>query len=378
MAHQAILFCDEAGNTGPEYCNSDQPVFIAASFLVTADNLALCERIVAEHLVGLNAVRQSPVLELKSQTLLRSGSGRKRAAALLERLVEAGAEPVVSAIDKHFALGGRFVDDYLDLGDNPRAGPEFCTDIALRRAAATSIGELEIEVLRSIELAIRQPSVPNRRAAVKAVVDGLRRNGHTGLAHVAEGALLDLAGPEVSAMRSDFAFPDYVKSLTPNVAAFGAMLIGADALAREMKVARTKLVHDDTLEFADALRHAHWFQSSEEVHERMERVPYAMMYGRVVTIDPPLFVPSDSQPMVQAADVLAGAMVDFLKTFRREGSLDPAGWRFATLGMRLFTSERVPGSGLVFSDSSSWLSSLANGLDPELRDRMRDVLGVKV
>jgi hypothetical protein len=235
---------------------------------------------------------------------------------------------------------------------------------------------MEIEVLRSIELAIREPSIANRRAAIRSTVDALRRRGQTDLAYVAEGALIDIAGPEVSVMQSDLAFPDYVKSLTPNVAAFGALILGADAVARGMGIRRTRLIHDITFEFADALRHAHWFHSDEEVHERMAEVPYAVMYRRAETVAAPEFVPSEEYLLVQAADILAGAMVYFIKTFKRDGKLDSAGWRFASLGMRHFTADRVPGSGLVFSDNKEWLTKLGRGLGPDLRHRMRDTLGV--
>jgi hypothetical protein len=372
----ATLFCDESGNTGPEYCNEEQPIFVAAGFLIADEHADTCRQLVVTDLADLNRIRQTPVGELKSTLLLRSGPGRRRAATLLEGLIHAGAVPVLCAMDKHFSLGGRFVDDYLDLADNPRAGPEYCTDRELRRAAATAIGELAIETLRAVELALREPTLANRRSAVRLVVDALRLRGSLDLAYIAEGALIDVSGPAFTTSQSDLSSPDIVRTSTPNVAAFGALLVGADILARQWKVTTTKLIHDETPGFRSTIEHSHWFHSSAHAHDQMARVPHTVMFERVQTIEAPQFVSSISEPLVQAADILAGCTLDFIRRFRRDEKLDAAAWRFAQIGMKAFAHGPVPASGLVFSDNKQWLIDLIGGLDVQLQREITERFGL--
>ncbi len=126
------MACDEAGNTGPHYCDPNQPVFAAAAYLVADSDAVACRDSVAQRLHQVNKARQSSLAELKGSLLLRSARGRSQAADLLEDLERSGATPLVCALDKHFSLGGRFVDDYLDYGDNPRVGSEYCTDLPFK------------------------------------------------------------------------------------------------------------------------------------------------------------------------------------------------------------------------------------------------------
>lgn len=126
------LFCDEAGHTGIDLTGSDQPFFVAAGYIVAEDQRDECGDVFEQFLTRVSAERRIPLPELKSSSLLGSARGRNALAAFLRAIEAVGAVPLLIAIEKRFSSGGRFVDDFFDLADNPRAGPEFC----VRRGAA--------------------------------------------------------------------------------------------------------------------------------------------------------------------------------------------------------------------------------------------------
>lgn len=373
------LYCDEAGNTGPNYVNDQQPVFVTAGYLVPDDRAAEVREVVSGVLARVNARAQHPVGELKSQALLRSGRTRPVAADLLDLMAEAGAVPFLSAYDKHFALGARYVDDFLDFGTNPLASKSFTYDTASKRQAATVIGQLPTAVLEVVEAALRQPSRPTRVAAVSAVRDALRARGAFGFATIVEGALLDPDGLEPMAGGAH-SFPDPVQALTPNVAGFVAVTVGAEQYAVSHDLPSLRLIHDESPNARD-ITHGHHVLSDPEAYAHL--AAGGLMPPRVTrALTPPEFVRSITEPLVQAADVLAGSVADWARTgirASREGQppeYDTAALRMARHTLDVFLSEHVPGGGMVFSDEDRWLFTLAEQAGGEaLRERLREHRG---
>lgn len=365
MSASLTLFCDEAGHTGIDLCGLDQPFFVAAGYLVAGELLDACRGILVRHLAELNHERKSHASELKSSSLLGSVRGRRRLAAILREVEATGAVPLVIAIEKRFSLGGRFVDDYLDLGDNPRAGPQFCLDRDVKRAAATIIGESSDETLLAIERALREPSRENRQRAVEAVVADLRRRGEPELAFVTEGILINPRGLEPQ-RDFDLSFPDFAASNTPNPTSLNSLIVAADEYAASVSVDRVRLVHDNTEHMEAVLRHVYWIASDPEVHARLSQTPFLELPPRVERVAEPEFVSSETEPLVQAADLLAGGIAYWLKKAYRREVLDASAREIAEATLTVFLDRRVAGAGAVLSDSLDWLSALSKQLDHSL------------
>jgi hypothetical protein len=356
------LFCDEAGHTGIDLTGRDQPFFIAAGYLVDDQMLEPCRELVQDLLARVRRERRVELPELKSSSLVGSSRGRNHMAEFLRAIERIGAVPLVVAIEKRFSLGGRFVDDFLDLEDNPRAGPEFSENREVKRGAATAIGASSESTLKAIEDALRDPTRATRRAAVDAVITDLRRRGQHALAHITEGVLLTGEGldpPEPT----ELSFPDFSLANTPNPTSLHTLLVAADMYAAREEVAEVKLIHDDTRHMEAVLRHAYWISSDPVAHERMARMPYLVIPPRVERVLPPEFVQSETEPLVQAADLLAGGVAHWLKRGYRRERLDASTRLIAEATITIFADGHVPGAGAVFSDDTDWLTAISRQLD---------------
>lgn len=365
------LFCDEAGHTGIDLTGRDQPFFIAAGYLVSDQILEPCRDLVRDLMGRVGRERRVDLPELKSSSLVGSSRGRNHMAEFLRAIERIGAVPLVVAIEKRFSLGGRFVDDFLDLGDNPRAGPEFCEDREIKRGAATAIGASSESTLKAIEDALRDATRETREAAVTEVIADLRRRRQHALAYITEGVLLTgacLEPPEPS----DLSFPDFSLANTPNPTSLHTLLVATDLYAAREGVAEVGLVHDDTIHMEAVLRHAYWIASDPVAHERMARIPYFIVPPRVERVLSPVFVPSETEPLVQAADLLAGGMAHWLKRGYRGEQLDTSTRLIAEATITIFADGHVPGTGAVFSDDADWLTAISGQLDHEA---MRKPLG---
>lgn len=356
------LFCDEAGNTGIDLTGQDQPFFVAAGYLVPAERIPACRDAVESLRARVSAERKMEVGELKASSLLGSARGRNAIADFLPKIEQAGAVPILIAIEKSFSLGGRFVDDFLDLGDNPRAGPEFSVDRDTKRAAATAIAESSSATLKAIEAALRNPTREVRHAAVLAVTEDLKRRGLPDLAYITEGVLLSPDGldpPE----HSDLSFPDFASANAPNPTSLISLITAADRYAADHGVEAVNFVHDDTKYMEAALKHAYWVVTDPGVYERLSTTPFLDWPDRVERVLPPSFVRSETEPLVQAADLLAGGVAHWLKRGYRRERLDSSTRLIAEVTLTIFMDGRMPGAGAVFSDNAPWLGEMSRQLN---------------
>lgn len=368
MTH--ALFLDEAGNTGPHYCNAEQPVFVAAGFMLSGDRQHTCEEIVLKAKATLSARIGVQVDELKAGSLIGSGRGRVLLVDTLEALERSGAIPVVAALDKHFSLGARFVDDYLDPSVNPRGGPEFCTDTEAMRAAASIVSSLSLPTLERIQQGLRERTLEARRGAVRAVVEELRRIGPLTIADRIEGALIDLAGPMPDGS-SEYSWPAAIDAETPNVASFSILLMNADALAETIGAEPVDVFHDEAGHLQPSLQHAYRLLSEEQAFQTVFGSPLTITPRQLVRLKPPIFACSQLTPLLQASDLLAGGTAYWLKRALARESFDPATRRLACLAMRTIRQADPRYMGIVFPDDTPFIHWTMEQLSPEQRALLR-------
>lgn len=112
----ATLYFDESGNTGINYVDPHQPVFVMAGWLVRDDQRGILERAVAT----VRALYpDSP--EVSASLVLGTPVGQARAAHLLRELIAAGVQPVYALAEKRHAVVAKFVDVFFDPFHNDRA-----------------------------------------------------------------------------------------------------------------------------------------------------------------------------------------------------------------------------------------------------------------
>lgn len=318
----ASFYVDETGHTGIDLTNGAQPVFVAGGYLVREQIRGVAEQVVANALHEYRTSTRHAHAELKSSSLLGSSRGRLLLAKVLGELERVGAQPILTVLEKRFSLGGRFVDEFLDFADNPRVGPEFCTDRDLKRSAATIIGKSSEQTLLSIESALRNPSRDSRVLAVTAVWQELVSRGEHDLAFAVEGALLSPSACQVrEAHGLDFASPS--SGYAPNPTSLISILVAADRLALRQGQRRVALIHDKTQHYEESLIHAFRMSADPVFHSQLASVPFLEWFPRVERILPPLFVASESELLVQAADLLVGGIAHWVKLGMRGDRLDP-------------------------------------------------------
>ena len=322
---ELIYFADEAGNTGSNYLDPDQRYYVLAGFVLRPNQVDSARDVIR------NALKGSKAAELSAQAMLRR---RKLTTVtrIIRQLGQIGAVPAVSLIDKRFALGMRVADVFLDFDYNNEVNEQF-RSIGLMRSASQVFADLSADTLASANAMMKDPSDSMARACCQLVVDELISSGKPWLAKKVSGALaaddlsqarkrdddLSQATADLSQATDDL-YETMRAGLSPNVAAFMNVMAMLQPLSEAIDT-NIKIVHDEQVQFEAALKYFLAFAAKPEFRAHFDTLGSAPVIPMMSNIAPPTFVTSHDEPLVQAADLLAGSTNYLLRRTN-----DPTPW----------------------------------------------------
>lgn len=292
------LFCDESGSTGTNFLDPTQPFYVVTGVVVRDVDVERCRALV-------DAKRQERgARELKGTGTMRAAAGRAFAAELARDLYLHGARIAFVVVEKRFALAGWFVNIFLDADATGRERLEYNRDPQIQTQAANMIARLPLEVLAPTNVAIRDPSEHNQRTARETVVAALRADGENALASEIEASLLPSAALEAQDAHGAARLR---LGQTPNTTGYMALLGNVERIRRAINATDVAMVHDETASFEDTYRFYYELVSDPVSYGGIAPWMKAAGYPSVEHVNAS-FVDSTTEPLVQAADVIAAGL----------------------------------------------------------------------
>lgn len=229
------LFCDESGNTGPDYINDQQPFCAAAGILVRDADLFALEAIVAS-ITG-------PGMAFKGTRLLGSSPGRRAVWSLFSRLETLPAYSFYMVFEKRLALAGRVLDLLCDPDSNPIAAWLPMTAKERRKdLSEVLLDQVDWHTFSEFAAGYRDMDVPRLSDAVSGMAKALSSAGDCAVLR----QTLDYAASDMTAIvRSEARnqSPTRVRLLgSLNLPAYNHMVVAADRFVDGR--GRMSVVHD--------------------------------------------------------------------------------------------------------------------------------------
>jgi hypothetical protein len=321
---QLFAFLDESGNTGANFIDLRQPVYIVAGWLVPLPFLHKAQRAVA----SFRQEYYPQAAELHAKRILKSATGAARLLELVDALAEAGCMPIASLVEKRYAVAGKIVETFLDPYYNPLApkklGMEAGAELAvhLKQDLAQVFYNLPDTYLRDFAKAYRVPDGRLLDQSMNRLTLALRLVGHNALAQMLEGSR-----PRLDEIAGDEAWvKDSRGTSSLNFPIFATVLSILEDIGRSIGVRRLHVRHDSSEEFREAfqfvfdrfrsLRH---MPSTKEIRYENGRLVF---FGLRVVHSFEM-VDSHESPLIQAADLLAGALNSYSVLSVTDGSVSP-------------------------------------------------------
>src|SRR4030042_4894036 len=107
---KAIFYCDESGNSGPNYIDQNKPFYTLAAWSVPYKRIVDASVAVEEH-----RKKYSPQAdELKAANLMRSANGKRGIMSLLRTLGHLGCVPIYEVLEKRYCVAAKIIETFLD------------------------------------------------------------------------------------------------------------------------------------------------------------------------------------------------------------------------------------------------------------------------
>ena len=300
------LFCDESGNSGSNFLDTGQPVYVLAGWLVPESARADAE----QRIQGLHRAVSPSAPELHGKRLLKTVRGRQAATALFCDLQDAGCIPLSLMSEKRYAIAAKIVETFLDPYYNSSITDRLGWDIELKQRLANDLYELPDMYLSEFAEAYRACDAAKLRTSLGRLTTVLSLRLDTELADAIRGSLErvdDIAQAEATASVS---LPNRALA-SLNLPTFVSFLSVAEDVGRFINAPAIHITHDHSKEFAHGFRWA--FETFKNARPGREvRLPSGyLMAFRFQSVRSFTMADSRRAPIIQAADMLATALCSY-------------------------------------------------------------------
>jgi len=166
----ADVYCDESGNSGPNYLDQAQPFYVLAGWLVPDD------RVVEVNVAIENFRReQFPQLqELKTNSILRNDRTKRAGAQLFRTLGRLHCVPLYLIAEKRYCVAGKIVETFLDPVYNDIVRNPITSDVETKQEIANTLYEqLDSAALEMFAQAYMKPTPDALGAAIVSVAKAI-------------------------------------------------------------------------------------------------------------------------------------------------------------------------------------------------------------
>jgi hypothetical protein len=299
------LYCDEAGNTGANYLDSQQPVMVFASWMVACS----AESALLEALRDLTAGSQAR--EVHAHRLLARSRGWSRAAKFISAAEACGCVPFFYVVEKRHQLAERIVHSLLDPETNPRAlgvpvlgSPEY-------GMLVEHLYHLPESAMTAFAKAVSRPTEDLVRNAINAIVAALLPLD-VNLARAVSGCLENLA----EVIESDFSDRNgfrHAQLTSPHLPGVMRMLEAVDAYAEKSRFGAIDVLHDETSQFGEVLAGYTDLFAGVGSHGKIPSIAPTLPPIGFAHVRSLRTAPSHERGGIQAADVLATSIVQIVR-----------------------------------------------------------------
>jgi hypothetical protein len=304
-ASRLLIYCDEAGNSGPNLVDEAQPVYVIGGWAIPYRNQ---EKVLA--VVKEEKSRLAPNAdELKGSRLLSRDRVQRGLKEFIENVTTAGAWPMFAIFEKRFWIAGKVVECLLDPYYNTRASWSFYNNLEAKKSLANQIWEFPLDRLHEFAEVLRNGNFEQ----LGEIVDALRRvsdlQGMEELSYMLMGASENL----VEIHEHEFKPKDWEHSLeTVNVPAFASFLQLIEKMGRQSRFRGVEVVHDSSLEFEEGYK---WvfeaFQGAVDApfFDR-SGIPFLLGLRKLISFET---AHSEDSDILQAADLVASSLFRYAR-----------------------------------------------------------------
>jgi len=309
---RATFYCDESGNTGVNWGDPDQPVFVHGGWMIPSR----CQGDLLAALPVLRERHRLKAAELKWQQLDRRGNGSAVFRDIFETMLANAAIPFFHVMDKDYILAAKAVDTFFDPAYNHFFHMGLTSAFDVKKDLAESF-ILAPEPLAEFARMLREGVEPAPARIVNLAAqfaEFLESNRAPALAET----LRHFTPEEVQAIAGEFGADVWMRTTLGH--SMFALMQRLEQFLRPRGV-RIDIVHDEIVRF-DALLGLVRGMFREAGGNDIRGVNGEIVFYVMTAFDGMRLGDSKEEPFIQLADLLVGFVRMVFTKLKRGQSLD--------------------------------------------------------
>ncbi|GIP37916.1 hypothetical protein J31TS4_11960 [Paenibacillus sp. J31TS4] len=299
MGHAFDFYCDESGNSGGDFWNKDQPVYVLAGWLIKKE-----ERFKVDGIVNKYKEKYYPYnKELKAKDIIETDKG---AIFLVEIFTHVGqyATPFFYLAEKRYLVAAKLVEAFFDPAHNEQLSDDFTWLNKVKKEIAQKIYDKCYSTIDAYAELYKRPSLDLLHGLHETFVRELELKEESELANVVRGAIPHL---DTILWEEEYGLTSLPKkaSKTVNYPVFEALCNLLEHFARQQNIHKIRIFHDEIAQLEKA------YLETFNIHRNAGKAIFQYQDGtysythfdRIKTLR---FAKSLEEPAIQVSDLLAG------------------------------------------------------------------------
>lgn len=294
--NRATFYCDESGNTGVYWGDSDQPVFVHGGWMIAKVH----QDVLLSAIPDLRQRHRLNAPELKWPQIAKRDSGASIFRDIFDTMLANAALPFFHVMDKDYILAAKAVETFFDPAYNHFLPIEFTAEFDIKKDLA------EHFVLASEELAafgeMLRAGIPPEAARVDELAhrfaDFLERNNGPALAEM----LRNFDADELDDIGREFGAAVWMRTTLGH--SMFALMNRLEQFLRPCNV-RIEIVHDNIVRFDDLLDMVRGMFRESNGRDTLI-INGEAQYFSMPKVDGMRLGDSKDEPFIQLADLLCG------------------------------------------------------------------------
>lgn len=310
---RATFYCDESGNTGVNWGDTDQPVFVHGGWMIPS----LHQDALLAALPGLRERHRLNAPELKWQQLAKRGNGSAVFREIFETMLAAGAVPFFHVMDKDYILAAKAVETFFDPEYNDFLPVEFTSAYDIKKDLAEHflLAPDALDAFANMLRAGAEPEPAGIEKLASQFADFIEENNGPALAEI----LRHFGSESLADIGREFGADVWMRT-TLGHSMFGLMN-RLEQFLRPRDV-RIEIVHDNIVRFDDLLSLVRgMFRESDG--SDVVVINGEIRFFSMPTVDSMRLGDSKEEPFIQLADLLVGFVRTVFTKLKRGESLGP-------------------------------------------------------
>lgn len=360
------IYCDESGNTGANFLDLNQPLYVISGWLVERNTSYRAK----DKIIDLRKNNFPQLDELKGSKLLKNSKGKKFCANFLKEMGKLGCTPFFIVSEKRYCLAAKIVEAFFDNEYNSRISYKLSWNPHIKKIIAQIIYDISEESIEMFAEVHKDPSIGNIKATQIQLIKEFRENGYEQLAYAVEGSNSNLEG--ILEEETYTAIGLEKRALkTLNYPVFVSFLQLIEVFSRDAGLRKVRMIHDEVAQFKKVFPEIfQMYNTNKNPNSIILSNGCEMVFS---TLKLRHFEMGDSKkhPLIQAGDLLSSTINYYITKILNKQDIDPELSSIGEfLGGAILVNDQIPGRGFCdFIWSTQLERSLINSIGFESKKR---------